>query len=261
MVARTLPLASTIGRALTLVIEDTFRADETCPSPSGTANVIVRSADEQAATPPYSLEGGATTTSASVVLHESSRVAFNVNRVSRSTMNRCDPEDALGPMSDTAGSALIVTSPVATHVTVTASPAHAVRGIALNASMEAQPTQRTIAGAMARRATNSCGHIRLPILSARLRSVGSVAYVLALTTRYPSSAAEEKVGATSARSWRRFLRDCGRNSTPPSGAVRPPLNCAPVCTYTLYAYALSAPSQHSPCGEGRRASRPSVSCS
>src|SRR5262245_5171130 len=155
MVARTLPLASTIGRALTLVTEDTFRADETCPSPSGTANVIVRSAAEQAATPPYSLEGGATTTSASVVLHESSRVAFNVNRVSRSTMNRCDPEDALGPMSDTAGSALIVTSPLATHVTVTASPAHTVRGLALNASMEAQPTQRTTAGAMARRATNS----------------------------------------------------------------------------------------------------------
>src|SRR5258705_8543715 len=187
MVARTLPLASTKGRALTLVTEDTFRADETCPSASGTVNAIVRSADEQAATPPYSREGGATATSASVVLHESNRVAFNVNRVSRSTMNRCDPEDALGPMSDTAGSALIVTSPFAAHVTVTASPAHAVRGIALNASIEAQPTQRTIAGAMARRATNSCGGIRLPHPSARRSTVEKVGSVPGGSRRFVST--------------------------------------------------------------------------
>jgi len=172
MVARTTPLASTIGRGLPLVTEDTFSAEETWLSPSGTVNAIARSAVEQAATPPYSLTGGATTTSASVLLHENSRLAFRVNRVSRSTTNFCDPAAALGPMSATGGSEPIVTSPTAAHVTVTASPAHAVRGFALNASMEAQPTHRTTAGTTLRSATNSCVRIRLPILSARSSKKG-----------------------------------------------------------------------------------------
>src|SRR2546425_4058795 len=162
MVARALPLASTIARGLALVTEDTFSVEETWRSPSGTVSAIARSADEQAATPPYSLAGGATTTSASVLLHENSRLAFRVNRVSRSTMNCCDPAGVLDPMSVTAGSEPIVTSPTAPHVTVTASPAHAVRGLALNVSMEAQPTHRTTAGTTLRSATNSCVGIRLP---------------------------------------------------------------------------------------------------
>jgi hypothetical protein len=58
-------------------------------------------------------------------------------------------------MSATAGSEPIVTSPTAAHVTVTASPAHAVRGLALNDSIEAQPAQSTSIGTMLRTAKNS----------------------------------------------------------------------------------------------------------
>src|SRR5882762_2770601 len=170
IVACTLPLASTIERGLALVTDDTFSADETWRSPSGTVSAIARSTVEQAATPPYSLAGGATTTSASVLLHENTRLAFKVNRVSRSTMNCCDPVDALGPMSATAGSEPIVTFPIAAHATVTGSPAHAVRGLALNPSMEAQPTHRTAAGTMLRSATNSCVRIRRSSLRARVYS-------------------------------------------------------------------------------------------
>src|SRR5437870_3833184 len=166
MVARALPLASTLARGLALVTEDTFSVEETWRSPSGTVSAIARSADEQAATPPYSLAGGATTTSAAVVVHGNSRLAFRVNRVSRSTMNCCDPAGVLDPMSVTAGSEPIVTSPTAAHVTVTASPAHAVRGLALNDSIEAQPTHSTSAGTMLRTAANNWVRIRLTPLRA-----------------------------------------------------------------------------------------------
>src|SRR2546427_9533182 len=73
---------------------------------------------------------------------------------------------ALVAMWPPAGAYPIAPSPTAAHVPVPAPPAQAVRGWALNDSMEAQPTHSTTAGTMLRTATNRWVRIRLTPLRA-----------------------------------------------------------------------------------------------